>query len=95
MLVMEVVNKNTGYEQQAADAGGDSGGDGEEETSGGQVQNSENGFDSMCDKDGRKSMNQRQELACHSHRFLPQSINLGSVKQTNMSAGDRKKGVAM
>ena len=45
---------NTGYEQQAA-AVGDGGGDGEEETSGGQVQqvqNSENGFDSMCDKDG-------------------------------------------
>ena len=37
LLVMEVVDKNTGYEQQAA-AGGDGGGDGEEETSGGQVQ---------------------------------------------------------
>ena len=33
LLVMEVVDKNTGYEQQAA-----GGGDGEEETSGGQVQ---------------------------------------------------------
>ena len=37
LLVMEVVDKNTGYEQQAA-AGGDGGGDGEEEPSGGQVQ---------------------------------------------------------
>ena len=37
LLVMEVVDKNTGYEQQAA-GGGDGGGDGEEETSGGQVQ---------------------------------------------------------